>query len=477
MKPQKLQTFAKSAEGLPVCGFLYLGSNSFAFVSHKDKQWRLHEEPYNLNNPLTRYYLSQFFTRFVYPSLKSCERIVMEFIFDRTVNWGKETERIKKEHFISGIPDYSSGTGLSTPTINKAIANLTESGLVRCLGGKVYGINFNRIEGWLQEKGSGMVFREPKKPKETLDSGVQKPKETLYITEDNKLSKREEILSRSSSSTRSISEIKNSLTQQAVQKQERVKERLTQQYKNNKTITPSNLEKLWWMCYEDTQPANAIKVNWTRKNFGQVKHFINNVKLPSGYTAHDFMTFVITYWKAIQSNHFEYINQHRIEQGQAPIAFPQAPEIGFVMGWKQVFINAYSKHLGGTLTPRQREATQLLSLGYDQEQVAEIQSAQRDIEKRQEAVREKESRLDKNEQLRDQIEAMRAKQKQASVHKMQEYKERHELPAVVLPAEPLATDLELQVQQIKDAGCVMDSNIIEGAIKILGFTKALQSLT
>lgn len=477
MEAQKLQTFAKKEYSLPVCGFVYLGSNSFAFVSHKNKEWRLHEEVYNLNNPLTRYYLSQFFTRFVYPSMKSCERIVLEFIFDRTVNWGKETERIKKDHFIGGIPDYSGGTGLSTPTINKALANLMESGLVRCLGGKVYGINFNRIESWLQEKGSGMVFREPKKPKESLGNGLKKPKESLYITEDNNFSNREENLSCPTSSTRTITEIKNSLTQQAVHKQEKVKERLTQQYKNNKTITPSNLEKLWWMCFEETQPANAIKVSWTRKNFGQVKHFINNVKLPSGYTAYDFLSFVVTYWKAIQANHFEYLNQHRNDQGQAPIAFPQAPEIGFVMGWKQVFINAYSKHLGGTLTPRQREATQLLAMGYDQEQVAEIQSAQRDIEKRQEAVREKEARLDKNAQLRDQIEALRAKQKQASVHKMQDYKERHELPAVVLPAEPLATELELQVQQIKDAGCVLDSTIIEGTIKILGFTKALQSLT
>lgn len=63
------------------------------------------------------------------PQVTPSEFKVLAFVFDRTIGWGKQSERITLKHFVRGVmsrgKSYSNGTGLARRTIITALGRLT----------------------------------------------------------------------------------------------------------------------------------------------------------------------------------------------------------------------------------------------------------------------------------------------------------------------------------------------------------------
>jgi DNA-binding transcriptional ArsR family regulator len=83
-----------------------------------------------------RIFTREFLSRCIRSQLSATEWSVLDFIFDRTVNWGKQWETIRMSQFVSGsLPDKDGfqafcGTGLSKRTVQYALEKLEAGGLI-----------------------------------------------------------------------------------------------------------------------------------------------------------------------------------------------------------------------------------------------------------------------------------------------------------------------------------------------------------
>lgn len=114
--------------------------------------------PYEAKNFLTEFWMRKNYTRFFYPLLRPRERIVFDFILDRTIGWGKTDEWIRKVTFVKGLINYSGGTGISEPTINLAIKNLIREDLIDSLTDEHYTIQFEGVNKYILDKGGGIRY-------------------------------------------------------------------------------------------------------------------------------------------------------------------------------------------------------------------------------------------------------------------------------------------------------------------------------
>ena len=62
--------------------------------------------------------------------LSPAEFKVLVLIFDRTIAWGRSSERISMREFVDGRGNYTQGTGMSVRTIQRALRNLIEQRIV-----------------------------------------------------------------------------------------------------------------------------------------------------------------------------------------------------------------------------------------------------------------------------------------------------------------------------------------------------------
>ncbi len=149
-------------------GIRSLPGNKFQFVSFdkKSRQPRWGNETHDLKSKICECMIRKYFSRFLYPLLKPNERIVLEFIVDRTYGWGKSQERIRKTHFTKGIPNVTGGIGLSEPTINKALKRLCDYGILQTrdtYNGTVYKVSIESINQALISMNMGIKRYRPKK--------------------------------------------------------------------------------------------------------------------------------------------------------------------------------------------------------------------------------------------------------------------------------------------------------------------------
>lgn len=79
------------------------------------------------------------------PGLAPSEAKCMVFLFNMVTDWGKSRDRVKQDHFVNGTKSQA-GTGLSLRTVIRALASLTDKGVVtrlRTPRGYVFTINFD----------------------------------------------------------------------------------------------------------------------------------------------------------------------------------------------------------------------------------------------------------------------------------------------------------------------------------------------
>jgi hypothetical protein len=94
----------------------------------------------NLKNPIFYRDLHRYMSRYWKPHIKASEYAVLDFVFDRTIGWGKLWEIISLRHFATGVWNetkvFTDGTGLGKRTIQRALNRLVELGMVRKQGEK-----------------------------------------------------------------------------------------------------------------------------------------------------------------------------------------------------------------------------------------------------------------------------------------------------------------------------------------------------
>jgi hypothetical protein len=117
----------------------------------------------------------EFMSRYMQPACKGKEYLLLLFIYNRTIMWGKTKERIPHRHFIEGV--YSQEgmlityrCGVNKNTLIKSIKELEDNNLIikyeesTNLKGAVYGLN-------LDYKGEVMINKEKKLSESSIGSG------------------------------------------------------------------------------------------------------------------------------------------------------------------------------------------------------------------------------------------------------------------------------------------------------------------
>lgn len=411
-------------------GVHYYGEGCFLLSNYKKggAQWNT-DKVFSIQDASTRYYLLQQINRFVMPHLKQAERAMFLFIFDRTIGWGKEREKIKKNHFLLGIDGITDGTGLTKPTINKALESLVSVGIIGKLG-DFYTINWNGLIKWLETQTQGvkkLMFREPKKGKKPLPNMFKTGKKTLPLIDNN--SSKEDLIEDNNAvdtdhvnveqkfSVQNKHDLENLISLSVKEKQKRFLEK----QRTKKALSLLDYQKMWHETVGARYP-HVAQVMWSKKTLGQIKHFLKAVSMPDGKTHADFLEFCVNEWSGVGVHHFGWLNNYRLEQGQPSISFPQYPCIGFVMGFKQVFLNAYTKHIEGLLYPRDIKKQKLKAQGYTDEEVLKLTSVDLEIQHKTDAHKKQLEALTKksvvtamHEQQQSRLSAFRSSVKQKPV--------------------------------------------------------------
>lgn len=96
-------------------------------------------------SPVLRLELQQRVTRTFLPNLTPAEFVVLTYILDRTIMWGRVSQRISIREFENGNRT-NGGVPLSRRSIVSALGSLQAKGVIVAVGnrrsGKSYGIDF-----------------------------------------------------------------------------------------------------------------------------------------------------------------------------------------------------------------------------------------------------------------------------------------------------------------------------------------------
>lgn len=102
-------------------------------------------QPRSAVSTLVRVELQQRITRTFLPNLTPAEFVVLSYIFDRTVMWGRVSQRISIREFENGNRT-NGGIPLARRTIVSALGSLKANGVIVAVGnrrsGHSYGIDF-----------------------------------------------------------------------------------------------------------------------------------------------------------------------------------------------------------------------------------------------------------------------------------------------------------------------------------------------
>lgn len=346
-------------------------------------------ETYPIQSPFAERLINKYLTRYVYPTLKPSTRIVLSFIVDRTINWGKSSEKIPMRHFLDGFGDHCFGTGLTINTIRTSIKELIQLGIVLKMD-DYYRISFNNINTYLSNNNKGMkMLREPKKDTVKKDRPFCEKKGSNFDKEGSNFDKtrsnfdiersnfdhykeheykeheyKEKELKKANIRSHSYENDLSKLIDLAKQNKIKNLDRL----KSKKIYTASIIKKYWQSIIFDKHPK-AIQTAWTAKDMGMVNNFIKATTFPEDGNLMDFIDFVLDKWEAVTEMHFGYMSDRLQESGKARVEVPEFPDITFVMIYKKNFLSAYQRYKFGELDADYIYRKQMRSQGYDDETI------------------------------------------------------------------------------------------------------------
>lgn len=102
-------------------------------------------QPRSALSPIVKVQLQQRITRTFLPNLTPAEFVVLSYIFDRTIMWGRVSQRISIREFEHGNRT-NGGIPLARRSIVSALGSLKSKGVIVAVGnrrsGHSYGIDF-----------------------------------------------------------------------------------------------------------------------------------------------------------------------------------------------------------------------------------------------------------------------------------------------------------------------------------------------
>lgn len=316
------------------------------------------------------------------------EYMVLMFVFDRTVGWGKLVERVKLRHFESGIEGVTCGTGMPSKTVRRALSALVEKQtLVRTRGrdGDTYGINFD----WKPEED---VLKLPKKDRQTREGALAQPKNreqsgqidhsdwsnrpprVVNLTGHKNITPQEgnfeEPNRREATPSRSPSVLGDTIERAKARAAARAS---AKESKARGSARVADLRVFWEKAWRETYEGYPCPA-WSPKARGQLATLVKGLDLGQGQTVTDFLDWVVRSWATVRATRLWWMQERPA---------PERPDVGFLVVFKDKFLDAWGDrttlHQEMSLTREQRLTRRNMREGMSYEQAKE--AAARDAER------------------------------------------------------------------------------------------------
>jgi hypothetical protein len=257
----------------------------------------------SLTSPLVRCYLIQHILRHWGQALSPSELVVVLAIFDRTILWGKWSERITLRHFVRGVPKGdgdkgdSLGIGLSEWAVVQILQRLVKAGAVfRTADGEkiYYEINFE----W-----EPMSLKLPKKKHPTALGrapnriGSKAPNRVGIKKENRVKNEKHKKPAKQDSSPRAIIEQRHN--EEVIRQRKRL---------SGRKLTIADIEKIWVVAWAATYP-NAPRPSWRnnreRLSLSQYKTRWQAAKNPMSFG--EYLDWCVRNWSPIMEHYFGWM--------------------------------------------------------------------------------------------------------------------------------------------------------------------------
>ena len=301
-------------------------------MSNAQESKQIHKKP-KIDTFPSLHILFRKWSRVLTPS----EFAVVSMIFDRTIMWQKEWEKIPERHFLEGVSTKKgcvhAGLNIGRTALKKTLKSLISKGVVRvksssyCRGANRYALNMNYGTGevvMLRPKKSelnpgslnGETVESPKSPlrvaKNTSQQVTIRPiKDSQQVTirpTKTKKKKFKDSKKKKLEAPRRDTTQKNSLGE----KQETPRERVIAALKNDPKIlrgkktratrakkdNPAGWETVWRDEFHECYPRR-ITAKWSGKEYGIMKNMhkrVNDDLVKHGQTVAEFLRYSIRRW-------------------------------------------------------------------------------------------------------------------------------------------------------------------------------------
>lgn len=261
-------------------------------------------------------------------SLKPTEYMVLSLVFDRTIGWGKPSERITIRDFVEGKRNATCGTSLSRRTVIAVLAALAKRGVLMRRGrdGNVYEINF----AWEPEGAQPVPLAEADQPARgrhrcrPSTPEVQTAHSNSADAAPHKKKIEEEDLKEENDSA-SLRLRSREGGGGFAKKTPKVRDRP----KPTSSFNPRELRSRWETAWRETFEGTTCPL-WCPKERGQVRQLAQ--EQIAGGTLPTFLEWAVREWALIMNTRFTWMDRAR----------PSFPSIGFMLGLKEKFFEAWN---------------------------------------------------------------------------------------------------------------------------------------
>lgn len=317
--------------------------------------------------------------------------IVLQFVWMRTVFWGKKKEYIPARHFLNGVwneqeGNWAGGAGglnISRRTLTDALARLEQAGIIkremRGNGFPYYEINLDKGEQMLRtpkvkEKKSGPLAQPKNGPKRGVANAARGGSKSRYPHnyENKELENNHTApAARETEPEKTAKEISEETY--AAARAYTAKRRARKAERAHREEHIRGLYQLWADACRAEYP-DYVAPEWTPKELRMAKNLRDKLRAEKRGRCADFLIFAVQNWQRIIALHLKWMKK------ETP---PEYPRLSFLVLQQRYFLLAYTDKQFDTrqltVTQRQREIAKLKKMGLtDAQAEREYEHAQKE---------------------------------------------------------------------------------------------------
>ena len=308
------------------------------------------------SSPVVYRDLHRITTRTWMGHLTPSQMLIVAFVFDRTIGWGKDRERITLDHFMNGVSShkdelvYAHGCGLCETTVKRTIRQLVGLGVITRENGW-YGINFEwspDMKKLAQPKASKAEQIDPENTpeggvKNTPRGGKNAPTRGVKmrpLREDKERGDKEEeteptsVVSGTSPFRKriqggSIDENHKLAMERMDSRREEAMGKIRERQRNTHRLSVRDLDTLWTQWVTDYP-----QVVYPQKDFTILRSYAGRwMKARPGMVFSDYLQWIMQNWTRIRFAEFLWMT--------SPAA-PQTPDPKFIVTHARIFEGSYA---------------------------------------------------------------------------------------------------------------------------------------